>query len=97
MRQLVMNKMRHGKDGKNERTETNWTKMKKAEGAIWRESWLSEPACIIRNRCGIKMAMQSFFDEHAKEMWEINWVNLEMQITLLNTHLPKLIATILKA
>ena len=37
----VMNKMGIGKDGKNERTETNWTKMEKANGAIWRESLVS--------------------------------------------------------
>ena len=43
------------------------------------------------------MAIESFFDEHAKEMWDINWMNLKMHITLLNTYLPKLIATILRA
>ena len=34
----IMNKMRSGKDGKNERIEKNWTKMEKANGAICRES-----------------------------------------------------------
>ena len=34
----VMNKMRIGKDGKNKRTEANWRKMEKANGAIWRDS-----------------------------------------------------------
>ena len=34
-----MNKMRIGEDGKkNERTEENWSKMEKANDAIWRES-----------------------------------------------------------
>ena len=39
----------------------------------------------------------SYFEEHAQEVWERNWVNPEMQTTLLNTYPPKLIATILKA
>ena len=34
---------------------------------------------------------------HAQEVWERNWMNPEMQTTLLNTYLSKLIATILKA
>ena len=32
----VMNKMRIGKEGKT--SEENWSKMEKANGAIWRES-----------------------------------------------------------
>ena len=43
------------------------------------------------------MALESYFEEHAQEVWERNWMNLEMQTTLLNTYLLKLIATILKA
>ena len=31
------------------------------------------------------------------EVWERNWINLEMQTALLNTYPPKSIATILKA
>ena len=31
------------------------------------------------------------------EVWERNWMNPEMQTTLLNTYPPKLIAAILKA
>ena len=30
------------------------------------------------------------FGEHAKEVWERNWMNLEMQTLLLNTYLPKI-------
>ena len=45
----------------------------------------------------IKIALESCFEEHAQEVWERNWTNPEMQTTLLNTFLPKLIATILKA
>ena len=40
------------------------------------------------------MALDSCFEEHAQE---VCWMNPEMQITLLNTHLPKLTAKILKA
>ena len=35
----VMNKMRVGTDGNNERSETKWMKMEKVNGAIWRESF----------------------------------------------------------
>ena len=45
----------------------------------------------------IKIALASYFDEHGKEVSEINWMNLEVQTTLLNTYPLKLIATILKA
>ena len=45
----------------------------------------------------IKMALESFSEEHAQEVWERNWMNLEMQTTLWNTYPPKLIATILQA
>ena len=44
-----------------------------------------------------KIALESYFEEHVQEVWERNWMNPEMQTTLLNTHPPKLIATILKA
>ena len=52
---------------------------------------------FFKNSWRIKLALESFFEEHAQEVWERNWMNLEMQTTLLNTYLPKLIATILKA
>ena len=45
----------------------------------------------------IKIALESYIEEHAQEVWERNCMNLEMQTTLLNTYLSKLIATILKA
>ena len=34
---------------------------------------------------------------HAQEVWERDWMNPEMQTTLLNKYPPTLIATILKA
>ena len=37
----VMNKMRIGKDGKTSEIEENWSKMQKANDAIWRESLVS--------------------------------------------------------
>ena len=52
---------------------------------------------FFTNSWRIKTALKSYFEEHAQEVWERNWMNLEMQTTLLNTYLPKLIATILKA
>ena len=42
-------------------------------------------------------SVESYFEEHAQEVWERNWMSLEMQTTLLNAYLPKLIATMLKA
>ena len=42
-------------------------------------------------------SLESNFEEHAQEVWERNWMNLDMHTTLLNTYRPKLIATILKA
>ena len=52
---------------------------------------------FFSNSWRIKVALESYFEEHPQEVWERNWMNLEMQTTLLNTYLPKLIATILKA
>ena len=52
---------------------------------------------FFTNSWRIKIALESYFEEHAQEVWERNWMNPEMQTTLLNTCPPKLIATILKA
>ena len=49
------------------------------------------------NSWRIKRTLDSYFVEHAQEVWERNWLNLEMQTTLLIMCLPKLTATILKA
>ena len=52
---------------------------------------------FFTNSWRIKIALESYFEEHAQEVWERNWMNLEMQTTLLNTYPPKLVATVLKA
>ena len=52
---------------------------------------------FFTNSWRIKIALESYFDEHAQEVWERNWMNPEMQTTLSNTYPPKLIATILMA
>ena len=52
---------------------------------------------FFTDSCRIKMALESYFEEHAQEVWERNWMNIEMQTTLLNTCPPTLTATILKA
>ena len=52
---------------------------------------------FFTNSWRIKIALESYFEEHAQKVWERNWMNLEMQTTLLNTYLPKLIAMILTA
>ena len=49
------------------------------------------------NNWKIKITLESYFEEHAQEVWERNWMIPEMQTTLLNTYPPTLIATILKA
>ena len=51
---------------------------------------------FFTNSWRIKVALESYFEEHAQEVWERNWMNPEMQTTLLNTYLPKLIAKILE-
>ena len=51
---------------------------------------------FFTNSWRIQIALQNYFEEHAQEVWVRNWMNPEMQTTLLNTHLPKLFATILK-
>ena len=52
---------------------------------------------FFTNSWRIKIALESYFEEHAQEVWERNWMNPEMQTTFLNTYPPKLIATILEA
>ena len=49
------------------------------------------------NSWRIKIALESYLEEHAQEVWGRNWMNSEMQTALLNTFPAKLIATILKA
>ena len=43
----------------------------------------------------IKKVLESYFAERAQVVWQRNWMNPEMQTTLLKTYPPKLIATIL--
>ena len=52
---------------------------------------------FFTNSWRIKIALESYFEEHAQEVWGRNSMNPEMQTTLLNTYPPKLIVTILKA
>ena len=52
---------------------------------------------FFTNSWRIKTALESYFEEHAPEVWERNWMNPVMLTTLLNAYPPKLIATILKA
>ena len=52
---------------------------------------------FFTNSWRIKIALDSYFEELAQDVWERNWMNPEMPTTLLNTYPPILIATILKA
>ena len=52
---------------------------------------------FFTNSWRIKVALESYFEEQAQEVWERNLMNPEMQTTLSNTYPPKLIVTILKA
>ena len=52
---------------------------------------------FFTNSWRIKIALEGYFEEYAQEVWVRNWMNSEMQTTLLNTYPPKLIATSLKA
>ena len=57
--------------------------------------WTTTGALI--NNWRIKIDLESYFEEHAQEVWERNWMNPEVQTTLLNTYPPQFIETILKA
>ena len=64
----------------------------------------SESSEYVRNTLGfftdswrIKIALEGFFEEQAQDVWERTWMNPQVPTTLLNTYLPKLIATIVKA
>ena len=59
--------------------------------------YVRKTTVFFTNSWRIKKALERYFEEHAQEVWERNWMNPEMQTTLLNTYPPKLIATILKA
>ena len=52
---------------------------------------------FFTNSWRINIALESYFEELTKEVWEGKWMNSEMQITLPNTYPPTWIATILKA
>ena len=41
---------------------------------------------FFTNSWRIKIALESYFEEHAQEVWERNWMNPEMPTTLLNTY-----------
>ena len=45
---------------------------------------------FFTNSWRLKIALESHFEEHAPEVWERNWMNLEMQTTLLNTYPSKI-------
>ena len=64
----------------------------------------SESSAYVRKTTGFftnswrfRIALESYFEEHAQEVWERNWMSPEMQTSFLNIYPPKLIATILKA
>ena len=45
----------------------------------------------------IKIALESYFEKRAQEIWERNWMNPELHTTLLNMYNPILMETIRKA
>ena len=51
---------------------------------------------FFTNSWRIKIDLESHFEDHTQKVLERNWMNPEMQNTLLNTYPPKLTATILK-
>ena len=44
---------------------------------------------FFTNSWRIKIALESYFEEHAQDVWARNWMNLEVQTTLLNTYHSK--------
>ena len=95
----------HPKGHASRREHTMRKFSKESTSCIWNIQKLqSGSAQYVRKTTGfftnsgrIKIALESYFEEHAQEVWERNWMSPEMQTTLLNTYTPKLIATILKA
>ena len=59
--------------------------------------YVRKTTVILHKQLENQKALESYFEEHAQQVLERNWMNLEMQTTLLNAYSPKLIATILKA
>ena len=61
------------------------------------QSESSEYVCkttgFFSKRWRIQEGLESYSDERTKEVWERNWMNLEVQTALLITHPPKLLAT----
>ena len=51
---------------------------------------------FFTNSWRIKIALDSYFEEHAKEVCVRNCMNSEMHATWFNTYPPKLIAMILR-
>ena len=43
---------------------------------------------FFTNSWRIKIALESYFEEHAQDVWVRNWMNPEMQTTLWNTCPP---------
>ena len=52
---------------------------------------------VSSNRLRIRIALECYFEDHGKEVWEINWMSRAVQTALLNTFPPEMIATVLKA
>ena len=52
---------------------------------------------FFANSWRIKIALVKYFEERAQDVWERNWMNPEMQTTLLNKYPPRLIAMIPRA
>ena len=48
--------------------------------------YVRETTGFRTNSWRIKIALESYFEEHAQEVWERNWMNPEMHTTLLNTY-----------
>ena len=46
--------------------------------------YMWKTTCAFINSWRIKIALESYFEKHALEIWERNWMNPEMHTTLLN-------------
>ena len=51
----------------------------------------SETTGFLANSWRIRIALECSVEEHAKEVWDRNWMNLEGHATLFYTYPPKLI------
>ena len=60
--------------------------MERSEDAIRIEGTHAENIGFLHKSWKTQIALEIYFEKFAQEVWERNWMNLEMQTTLLRTY-----------